>query len=135
MEQRAVIRFFTLKGLKSRDIHAELMLVYGGDSLASATVKKWNKRFREGRTDLFDDSRVGCHLTHDLAEAIRSVDTERPFISCKILWRHFRIGKATCLRILHVYTCILKRCKSTRIYFAMILTECQSMKSQPNAMI
>jgi transposase len=101
MEQRAVIRFLTLKGLKSRDIHASLMSVSGGDELAITTVKKWNKRFREGRTDLFDDPRVGRPLTHDLAEAIRSVLTDRPFTSCKVLCRHFRIGKATCLRILH----------------------------------
>jgi hypothetical protein len=26
---------------------------------------------------------------------------ERPFTSCKVLCRHFRVGKATCLRILH----------------------------------
>jgi hypothetical protein len=40
-------------------------------------------------------------LTHDLAEVIRSVFTDRPSTSCKILCRHFRIWKATCLRILH----------------------------------
>jgi transposase len=95
MEQRAVIRFFTVKGLKSRDIHAELMSVYGGNALAIAPVKKWRKRFREGRTDVFDDPRGGHPITQDLAEAIRSVLTERPFTSCKVLCRHFRIGKAT----------------------------------------
>jgi transposase len=101
MGQRAVTRFFTLKGLTARAIHAELVSVYLEDALALATVKKWNKRFREGRRDLFDDPRSGRPLTHDLSEAIRSVLKERPFSSCKVLCRHFRIRKATCLRILH----------------------------------
>jgi transposase len=57
MEQRAVIRFFTLKGLKARDIQAELKSVYGPEALALSTVKKWRKRFHEGRTDLIDDPR------------------------------------------------------------------------------
>jgi hypothetical protein len=46
MEQRAVTRFFTLKGLKARAIHAELVSVYLEDALALATVKKWHKQLR-----------------------------------------------------------------------------------------
>jgi transposase len=101
MEQRAVIRFFTLKGLKAKAIHAELESVYGGEALALPTVKKWRKRFQEGRRDLFDDPRSGRPLTCDLDQAIHSVLEERPFTSCKVLCWHFRIGKATCLPILH----------------------------------
>jgi hypothetical protein len=40
MEQRAVIRFFTPKGLKAKAIDAELESVYGGEALALPTVKK-----------------------------------------------------------------------------------------------
>jgi transposase len=101
MEQRAVIRFLTLKGLKSKDILAKLEGVYGEGVLSLAAVKKWNKRFREGRTDLFDDPRSGRPMTHDLGQAIRSMLVERPFTSCKVLCRHFRVAKGTCLRILH----------------------------------
>jgi transposase len=72
MEQRAVTRFFTLKGLKATAIHADLVSVYLEDALALATVKKWNKRFREGRRDLFDDHRSGWPLVHDRSKAIRS---------------------------------------------------------------
>jgi hypothetical protein len=43
MEQRAVIRFFTLKGLPSRVIAAELESMYAADALALLTVKKWRK--------------------------------------------------------------------------------------------
>jgi histone-lysine N-methyltransferase SETMAR len=101
MEQRAVIRFLSLKGLKARDIQAELQSVYGPEACQLTAVKKWRTRFMQGRTDLFDDPRSGRPLTHDLAEAISSMLGERPFSSCKVLSRHFRIAKATCLRILH----------------------------------
>jgi hypothetical protein len=40
-------------------------------------------------------------LTNDFAVAIGSMIEERPFSSCKVLCRHFRIGKTTCLQILH----------------------------------
>jgi transposase len=101
MEQRAVIRFFTLKGLPSRAIAAELESVYAGEALALSTVKKWRKRFAQGRTALCDDPRSGRPLMNDLAEAIASMLKERPFLSCKVLCRHFRIAKGSCLRILH----------------------------------
>jgi transposase len=101
MEQRAVIRFFTLKGLKVKEIRAELESVYCPEALALSTVKKWRKRFQEGRTNLIDGRRPGRPVTHDLAEAIQSMLAERPFLSWKVLCRHLGIGKATCLRILH----------------------------------
>jgi transposase len=97
MEQRAVIRFFTLKRLKAKEIRAELESVYGPEALALSTVKKWRKRFEEGRTDLIDDRRPGRPVTHDLAEAIQSMLTKRPLVSCTVFCRHLRTGKATCL--------------------------------------
>jgi transposase len=78
MEQRAVIWFSTLKGLKAKEIRAELESVYGPEALARSTVKRWRKRFQEGRTDLIDDRRP---VTHDLAEAIQSMLADRPFLS------------------------------------------------------
>jgi transposase len=100
-EQRAVIRFFTLKGLKAKEIRAELESVYGPEALALSMVKKWRKSFQEGKTDLIDDRRPGKPVTHDLAEAIQSMLAERPFLWCKVLCWHLRMGKTTCLRILH----------------------------------
>jgi hypothetical protein len=40
-EQRAMIRFFRLKGLKARAIHMEFELVYVPGRLALPTVRKW----------------------------------------------------------------------------------------------
>jgi transposase len=101
MEQRAVMRFLTLKGLHARAIVAELRCVYKEDVLSLATVKKWCKRFVEGRTSLCDNPRSGRPLSTDLAKPITSMLKEKPFASYKVLCRHFRIPKTTCLRILH----------------------------------
>jgi hypothetical protein len=96
-----VIRFFTVKGLKARAIHPELESVYGSEALTVPKVKKCQRRFHHGITDLFDDPRPGRPLTNDLGRAIGSVLEDRPFSSCKVRCRHFRIGKAMCLHILH----------------------------------
>jgi hypothetical protein len=40
MEQRDVTRFFTLKGLKAREIQLGLESVYGFDALSLPRVKK-----------------------------------------------------------------------------------------------
>jgi hypothetical protein len=100
MEQWAVIWFLNLQALKAKVIHSEIMPMCEQDTLVLSRVKKWRKRFSEGRRDFFDDRRFGRPLTPDFAEAIHSVLEGRPFTSCKILYRHFRIGEATCLRIL-----------------------------------
>jgi energy-converting hydrogenase A subunit M len=100
MEQRVVIRFLTLKGLKVKEIQAELESVSGTDACKFCLMKKWRLRFLQGRTTLFDDPKSGRLLTQDLAEAVRSMVAERSFASCKVLHRHFGIAKTPCLRIL-----------------------------------
>jgi hypothetical protein len=101
MEQRAVIRFFTLKGSSPRDIHIELKCVYGDEALCFRAVYKWYERFLQGRTELFDNPRSGRPLQNDLGDALRGMLQEFPFTSCKRRCVHFRIAKATCLCILH----------------------------------
>jgi hypothetical protein len=100
MEQRAVIRFFILKGLRACAIAAELKSVHETEAPVFSTMKKWRKRFAEGRTSLYDDPRCRRSLTNDFSGAISAMLKERPCLSCKILCQHFHIAKATCLRIL-----------------------------------
>jgi hypothetical protein len=45
MEQRVVIRFFTLKRVKARAIRTELESVDGPETFARLIVKKWQRRF------------------------------------------------------------------------------------------
>jgi transposase len=84
MEQRAVIPFFTLKGLKARAIHTTFESVYGPEALARPTVKKWRGRSHQGETDLFDSPRSGRPMMNNLMRAIGSMLEEGPFGSCKL---------------------------------------------------
>jgi hypothetical protein len=81
MEQREVIFFFTLKGMKARAIHTEPESGYGPEVLALPTLKRWRRRFHQGRTDLFDDPRSGRLLTNDLAGVIDFMLEEKQFRS------------------------------------------------------
>jgi AraC-like DNA-binding protein len=64
-------------------------------------VKKWNKRFKAGRSDLGDDKRSGRPPKSDLAESVKNLLDEFPFLSCKAIHTRLGISKTTCLRILH----------------------------------
>jgi transposase len=101
MEQRAVMRFVTLKGLSLKDIHPRFESVYMDQALCLRTVYKWHERFMQRRTKLFDDPRSGQSLQNDLANTLRAMIREFSFTLCKRLCTHFRLAKSTCLRILH----------------------------------
>jgi hypothetical protein len=103
MEYPAVICFSMLNELKTRAIHTELESVDAPEAFTLPTVKKWRRYFHQKRTDLFDDPMSGRPLTNDVTDTIGSVLQERPFSSCEVLCRHFRIGRLTCLQILHSF--------------------------------
>jgi transposase len=100
MDQRAVIRFFTVKGLSVQQIHWELESVCHKKALTLSTVYKWSARFRVGRTKLSNDPRSSRPEKSDVTTGISGMLEERPFLSCKLIARPFRVAKTTCLRIL-----------------------------------
>jgi hypothetical protein len=59
MGEHAVMRFLIFKESKSGEMVSEREAGSGPDTLAlgRATLKKWNKRFREVRKDLLDNPR------------------------------------------------------------------------------
>jgi hypothetical protein len=62
---------------------------------------KWRLRFQDGSDDLFNFARSGRPSRNDLAAPIHSLLQQFPFISCKVLCRKLKIGKAACSRVLH----------------------------------
>jgi hypothetical protein len=82
-------------------IAAELKSVCETEALAFSTVKKWLKRFAEGRASLYDELRCGRPLTSDSSEAVSSMLKERMYLSCKVICQHLRTAKGNRLRILH----------------------------------
>jgi hypothetical protein len=101
VEQRAVVGFFTLKGLNPKDIHTELESVHMAEALCLRTIYKWHKHFIQGRTELLDDPRSGRPLRNDRADTLRAMIQEFPFTSCNSLCTNFRLAMSTCLCILH----------------------------------
>jgi transposase len=101
LEQRPVIHYLTLKNLSVPEIATEIQSVYGTDALKYSTFSKWRLRFQDGSDDLFDFARSGRPSRNDLAARIQSLLQQFPFISCKAFCRKLKIGKATCLRLLH----------------------------------
>jgi hypothetical protein len=101
LKQRAVIRYLTFKNLSVAKIATEHQDVYGRDALKSSTVSKWRLRFQDGLGGLFDLTRSERPSRSDLAAPIQSLVQQFPFISCKVLCCRLKIGKATCLRVLH----------------------------------
>jgi hypothetical protein len=52
LEQRQVIKFLHLKGLKLDDIVTKLSNMYGQDVYAKSSIKQWLHQLRLGRKDL-----------------------------------------------------------------------------------
>jgi hypothetical protein len=100
MEQRAVIRFLTFKGLDVQQIHSEHVSLYHKEALTLPTIYKWSARFLVGRTNLSDDPRSGMPQNSDLATGIFAMLERPPLLLCRLIARHFRMAKTTCLRIL-----------------------------------
>jgi hypothetical protein len=102
-EQRAVIRYLTLKNVSVAEIATELQSesIDGTDALKYSTVSKWKLCFQDSSDDLFDLARSGKASRNDFAAPIRSLLRQFPFISCTVLCRKLKIGNATCLRVFH----------------------------------
>ena len=59
VEYRAVIRYLYLKGITGKEIHGELVDVYGSSAPSYARVKFCVEEFKRGRTSLENEARSG----------------------------------------------------------------------------
>ena len=86
VEYRAVIRYLYLKGKTGKEIHGELVDVYGSSAPSCAQVKFWIGEFKRGRTSLEDEARSGrpldatdeemCKRVRDLVYSDRRIQVE-----------------------------------------------------------
>jgi hypothetical protein len=66
LEQRSVVRFLWAKGVESKNIHKEMLPIYGEKCPSRQAVSNWVQKFSEGRTRIEDEHRIGrpnkdCH--------------------------------------------------------------------------
>ena len=59
IEQRGVVRFLWAKNMEAKDIHKEMLPMYGEHCLSRQAVHNWVQKFSEGRTSIEDERRVG----------------------------------------------------------------------------
>jgi hypothetical protein len=56
-DQRSVVRFLWAKALNAKDIHKEMVNVYGVKCLLREAVHNWVKKFPQGRSKISDDKK------------------------------------------------------------------------------
>lgn len=71
-ELRSVIRFLVAKKKSAKEIYEELCQVYGEECMSSGMVRRWVRDFKNGRTDVHDEARVGRPSVSD--ETIAKVE-------------------------------------------------------------
>lgn len=111
------IRFYIFTrfelGLNAREIHRELCDAWGDDCVSYATVAEWTRRFREGRTSLEDDSRIGRPVTAATdgnIDLIRLLVEENPHISIRYIAFDTGMSYGTISRIIHDELKLKKLC-------------------------
>jgi len=55
IEQRGVVRFVWAKGMAAKDIHEEMLPMYGEHCLLRQAVHYWVQKFSEGQTGIKDE--------------------------------------------------------------------------------
>jgi hypothetical protein len=55
IEQRGVVRFLWEKIMEAKDIHKEMLPMYGEHCLSRQAVHNWVQKFPEGRTSIEDE--------------------------------------------------------------------------------
>lgn len=111
------IRYYILTrfklGLTAKQIHEELCGAWGDGYVSYSTVAEWVHRFREGRTSLEDDSRIGrpvTGVTGANTEAVRMLIEENPHISIRYIAFELGVSYGTISSIIHDELKLKKLC-------------------------
>ena len=59
IEPCSVVWFLWVKDMAAKDIHKEMLPMYGDHCLSHQPVHNWVKKFSEGRTSIEDEHQVG----------------------------------------------------------------------------
>jgi hypothetical protein len=85
LEQRHIIKFLHLKGLKLDDIVTELSDMYGQDAYAKPSIKYWLHQLRLRRKDLMTQHMGGRPTLEDTEAEILSILRRSPFSSVRTI--------------------------------------------------
>ncbi|KAJ4447187.1 hypothetical protein ANN_09188 [Periplaneta americana] len=80
---RSVIRFLNARNIKPADIHRQLCEVYGDDAIIDGMVRRWVRKFNEGRISVHDEQHTGrpSLINDDLVRVVdEKIHEDRRFI-------------------------------------------------------
>lgn len=112
-EQRAVIRYLMRKNKKGKEIHDELVNVYGVDALPFSTVQHWMKHFKAGRESFENEPSTGAPVTvttDEFVEKVRSLVADDRRIKVREIAQEVGISKERVGFILHEKLSLSKVC-------------------------
>jgi hypothetical protein len=99
VEQRIVLKFLFLKGLRYKLAHAEFSSIIGEQVYSLSQMTRWICRFKDGDLSWGDEDRSGRPLS-DLPDGICRYLEKFPFTSAKVVAKHFSSSHPTSRRIL-----------------------------------
>ena len=74
IEQRGVVRFLWAKKIEAKDIHKEMLPMYGEHCLSRQVVHNWVRKFSEGRTSIQDEHRAGRLVEIATPETLQRIE-------------------------------------------------------------
>jgi transposase len=74
IEGRGVVRFLWAKNMEVKDIHKEMLPMYGEHCLSRQEVHNWVQNFSEGRTSIKDEHRAGRPVEIATPETLQGVE-------------------------------------------------------------
>ena len=75
-EQRGVVRFLWAKNMEAKDIHKEMLPMYGEHYLSRQAIHNWVQKFSEGHTSIEDEHRAGRPVEIATQETFRQQPKE-----------------------------------------------------------
>lgn len=110
--QRAIIFFLWKEGVKSSEIVQRLQAVFGDAAESKSTVYRWIDRFKNGRTTLKDDQRIGrpkTTVTEKNIAAVEKLVTGDRHVSIREISKSTSIGIRQVHEILHKHLGLNKK--------------------------
>jgi len=74
IEQGGVVRFLWAKNMEAKDIHKEMLPMYGEHCLSCQAIHNWVQRFSEGRTSIEDEHRAAWPVEIAMLETLQRVE-------------------------------------------------------------
>ena len=99
-ETRAVIRFLALLEIDNSVMLNLMEKAYGDSSPCIETIRKWAKRFQQGRSDITDNQRSGRPEIENLKEKVLKKLEEQPFASARSISQDLNVSYGTIHNVL-----------------------------------